>query len=105
MQILVKEGLHNLGFNIPRSKVTARQVIMLNKVEKELPSNSDLAKVDNIELQEIMKNTAKSTENLIEQFEELPQGQETLPMCELQGLDKQLRSIMGLLKVEVVKKG
>ena len=51
-----------------------------------------------------MKNTAKSTENLIEQFEELPQGQETLPMCKLQGLDKQLRSITGLLKVEVVKK-
>ena len=53
MQILVKEGLHDLGFNIPRGKVTARQVIMLNKVEKELPSNSDLAKVDNIELQDI----------------------------------------------------
>ena len=68
---------------------------MLNRVEEKLPSASDVAKADDIELQEI----AKSTEDLITQFE----GQETLPMRELLGLDKQLRSIMGLLKVEVTK--
>ena len=34
----------------------------------------------------------------------IAQGQETLPMCELLRLDKQLRSIRGLLKVEVAKK-
>ena len=42
----------------------------------------------------------KSTEDSITQFE----GQEMLPMCELLGLDKQLRSIRGSLKVEVAKK-
>ena len=73
---------------------------MLNRVEEELPSVSDVAKADDIELQEITENTMKSTEDLITQFE----GQEMLPMRELLGLDKQLRSIRGLLKVEVAKK-
>ena len=68
---------------------------MLNRVEEKLPSASDVAKADDIELQEI----AKSTEDLITQFE----GQEMLPMRELLGLDKQLRSITGSLKVEVTK--
>ena len=39
-------------------------------------------------------------EDLIAQFE----GQEASPMRELLGLDKQLRSIRGSLKVEVAKK-
>ena len=69
---------------------------MLNRVAEELPSMSDVAKADDIELQEI----AKSMEDLIAQFE----GQETLPMLELLRLDKQLRSIRRLLKVDVAKK-
>ena len=69
-------------------------------MEEELPSVSDVAKADDIELQEITENTMKSTEDLITQFE----GQEMLPMRELLGMDKQLRSIRGLLKVEVAKK-
>ena len=73
---------------------------MLNKIEEELPSTSDIAKADNIELEEFMENAMRSMENLIKQFE----GEETLPRCELQGLDKRLRSIRGSLRVEVVKK-
>ena len=41
---------------------------MLNRAEEDLPSRSDLAKADDIELQEIMENAAKSTENLIEKL-------------------------------------
>ena len=37
---------------------------MVNKAEEELPSTSDIAKVDEIELQEIVK----SMENLISQM-------------------------------------
>ena len=98
--ILDKNRLHNLSFDIPRGKVTAREAVMLNKVKEELPSASDVAKADDIELQEIMENAAKSMEDLIAQFE----GEEMLPMRELLGLDKQLRSIRGSLKVEVAKK-
>ena len=99
-QILGKEGLRKLGFDIPRGKLMARQAVMLERVEEELPSMSDVAKVDDIELQGIMENTVKSTEVLIMQFE----GQEMLPMCELLGLDKQLRSIRGSINVEMAKK-
>ena len=88
---LSKEGLRNLGFDIPSGKITARQAVMLNEMEKELPSASDVAKADDIELQEIMENSMESMKDLIAQFE----GQETLPMRELLGLDKQLRGIRG----------
>ena len=54
--ILGKNRLRNLGFDIPRGKVTARQAIMLNKAVEELPSESDLTKVDDTELQEIVEN-------------------------------------------------
>ena len=40
---------------------------MLNSVEEGLPSISDVAKADDIELQEITKNAARSTEDLIAQ--------------------------------------
>ena len=51
--ILGKGGLRSLGFDIPRGKLTARQPIMLNKTQEELPSESDITGTDDIELQEI----------------------------------------------------
>ena len=60
MKILGKEGLCDLDFNIPKGKVTARQAAMLNKVEEEIPSASDVDKVGDIELQEIAKSTEDS---------------------------------------------
>ena len=75
---------------------------MLNRVEKDLPSTSDLANAGNIELQEITENAARSTENLIKQFQ--GESSEDLPMRELLGLNKQLRSSRGSLKMEVAKK-
>ena len=42
--ILGKSGLRNLGFDIPREKVTARQAVMLNKAAEELPSESDVTR-------------------------------------------------------------
>ena len=61
----------------------------------ELPSISDVAKADDIELREIMENAAKSTDDLIAQFKTASQFEETLPMCKFLGLDKQLKSIRG----------
>ena len=55
--ILGKNRLRNLGFDIPRGKVTAWQAVMLNKAAEELPSESDITKADDIELQ---KNCRKS---------------------------------------------
>ena len=103
MKILGKEGLRNLDFNISKGKVTAQQATMLNKVEEEIPSAPDVDKAGDIELQEI----AKSTEDLIFQIKDVQTDTDDLfehPLREHLGLDAQLRSIRGSLKVEVAKK-
>ena len=51
--ILGKNRLRRLGFNIPVGKITAWQAIMLNRAAEELPSESDITRADDIELQEI----------------------------------------------------
>ena len=56
--ILGKNRLRRLGFNIPVFKLTARQAIMQNKAPEELPSESDITKADDIELQEIVEKTS-----------------------------------------------
>ena len=58
--ILGKNRLRRLGFNIPVGKVTARQAVMLNKAAEELPSAFDIAKEDDIELQEIAEKHRKA---------------------------------------------
>ena len=63
VDILGKGGLHNLGFDIPREKVTARQAVMLNKA----PSESDITRVDDIELQEI----AEKASSIISQIKDV----------------------------------
>ena len=77
--------------------------MLLNKVEEEIPTASDVDKVGDIELQEIPKNM----EDLIFQIKDIQTDTDDLfkhPLRELLGLDAQLRSIRGSLKVEVVKK-
>ena len=76
---------------------------MLNKAAEELPSESNITGADDIELQEI----AEKASGIISQMKGVQTDTEDLfenPLCELLGLDKQLRSIRGSLKVEVVKK-
>ena len=53
---------------------------MLNIIEEEQPFMSDVARADDTELQEIMKNAVRSMENLIEQLE--GESSEDLPMHE-----------------------
>ena len=101
--ILGKNRLRRLGFNIPVGKLTAWQAVMLNKAAEELPSESDIIKVDDIELQEIVEEAS----GIIFQIKDVQTDTEDLfehTLRELLGLDKQLRSIRGSLKVEVAKK-
>ena len=67
-EILGKNRLRDLSFDIPKGKLTALKAVMLNRAEEKLPSESDITKADDIELQEIMKNASKSTEDLISQM-------------------------------------
>ena len=81
----------------------AQQAVMLNKAAEELPSESGITKVDDIELQEI----AEKTLGIISQIKNVQTDTEDLfehPLLKLLGLDKQLRSIRGSLNVEVAKK-
>ena len=106
-EILGKNRLRNLGFHIPKGKLTAQQAVTLNRVKEELPSTFDTAKADDIELQEITENASKSMEDIILQMKNDESQTDDLfeyPLRELLGLDKQLRSIRGSLKVEVAKK-
>ena len=56
--ILGKNRLRRLGFNIPVGKVTAQQAVMLNKAAEELLSESDITGTDDIELQEIAEKAS-----------------------------------------------
>ena len=103
VDILGKNRLRRLGFNIPVGKLTAQQAVMLNKAAEELPSESDITKADDTELQEIVKKAS----GIISQIKDVLTDTEDLfehPLHKLLGLDKQLRSIRGSLKVEVAKK-
>ena len=100
--ILGKNRLCRLGFNIPVDRIAARQAVMLNKAAEALPSESDITGADDIELQEI----AEKASGIISQTKDVQTDTEDLfehPLQELLGLDKQLRSIRGSLKVEVAK--
>ena len=101
--ILGKNRLRRLGFNRPVDKLMAQQAVMLNKAAEELPSESDITKADDIELQEIVDKAS----DIISQIKDIQTDTEDLfkhPLRELLGLDKLLRSIRGSLKVEVAKK-
>ena len=65
--ILGKNRLRRLGFNIPVGKLTVQQAVMLNKAAEELPSESDITKADDIELQEI----AEKTSGIISQIKDI----------------------------------
>ena len=103
VDILGKGGLCNLGFDIPRGKVTAQQAVMLNKAAEELPSESDITGVNDVELQDITEKAS----DIISQIKDVQSQTDELfkrPLHDLLGLDKQLRSICGLLRVEVATK-
>ena len=72
--ILGKNRLRRLSFNIPVGKVTAWQTVMLNKAAEELPSESDITKADDIELQEI----AEKTSGIISQIKDVQTDTEDL---------------------------
>ena len=95
-------GLREMGYNITKTNLKLQFVLDLLEKHADLPSSSEIAKADTIELEEI----AKSMEDLIFQINNQSQTDDLFehPLRELLGLDKQLASIRGSLKVEVAKK-
>ena len=102
--VLTKEGLREIGFDIPKSSVSARKALM------KMPSASEIGKANEIEMQELTGKAIDANEDLIREISS-DRGTQTgeddpdMPtMRELVGLDKELRSIRGSLKVEATKK-
>ena len=87
-----------MGYNISKTNLKPRFVLDLMEQQAQLPSIHEIAGMDEIELEEI----AKSTEDLIFQVNNQSQTDELFehPLCELLGLDKQLRSIGGHEKLK-----
>ena len=103
IRVLGKNRIYNLGFNVSEWPLSRKQSVALNKAQEELPSASDITGADDIGLQEI----AEKASDIISQIKDVQTDTDELfehPLRELLGLDKQLRSIRGSLKVEVAKK-
>ena len=96
-------GLREMGYNIAKTNLKPRFVLDLLEKQAELPSSSEIAKAGDIELEKI----AEKASDIISQVKDVQTDTDHLfehPLRELPGLDKQLRSIRGSLKVEVAKK-
>ena len=96
-------GLQEMGYNITKTNLKPQFVLDLLEKQAKLPSSSEIAKADDIELEEI----AEKASDIISQIKDVQTDTDDLfehPLQELLGLDKQLRSIRGSLKVEVAKK-
>ena len=84
VDILGKNRLRRLDFNIPVGKVTAQQAVMLNKAAEELPAQSDITWADDIEHQEI----AEKASGIISQIKDVQTDTDDLfkhPLRELLG--------------------
>ena len=105
VKILGVRGLRNLGYNVPEGQSAWDFIKMKKQIKEKLPSVSDITKADDIELIEFSRESSKISEDLIMDIKDTQtQTDDLLPMRELLGLDTQLGSIRGSLKVEEVKK-
>ena len=91
-------GLQEMGYNITKTNLKPRFVLDLLEKQAKLPSSSEIAKADTIELEEIAKNT----EDLISQINNQSQTDDLFehPLQELLSLDtKQIDNLNEDLKV------
>ena len=72
--ILGKNRLRRLGFNILVGRITARQAVILNKAAEELLYESDITRADDIELQKI----AEKASDIISQIKDVQTKTEDL---------------------------
>ena len=99
--ILGIRGLQEMDYNITKTNLKPRFVLDLMEKQAELPSSSEIAGTDEIELEEI----AEKASDLIFQIKDVQKDTDELfehPLRELLGLDTHLRSIRVSLKIKAV---
>ena len=64
VKILGANGLHYLGYNVPKGQ-SALDFIKMKRAKEKLPSASDIAKADDIELIELSRELSRVSEDLI----------------------------------------
>ena len=103
-------GLREMGYNITKTNLKPRFLLDLLEKQTKLPSSSEINRASDIELQELTERPVTAIKDFIQEISS-DRGTQTgeddpeMPtMRELVGLDKELRSIRGSLKVEAAKK-
>ena len=103
-------GLKDMGYNITKTNLKPRFLLDLLEKQTKLPSSSEIDKASDIELQELTERPITAIKDFLQEISS-DRGTQTgeddpeMPtMRELVGLDKELRSIRGSLKVEAAKK-
>ena len=99
-----EKGLHNLGFDISKNKLSAQQATMLNKIEEELPLTCKITASD-VEFKNLTDMLTTNVQEMIH-MERDTQTDDLFkyPLCERLGLDKELKNIQGSLASEAAKK-
>ena len=110
-RVLGKTRLREMGFDIPKGNFSAKQATILNKIGEDLPSSSKVSQATDLELETISKDVIDSNEDLISLIRESVDNEATqtddlfeYPLRELIGLDREMKTIRGSLKVEISKK-
>ena len=103
-------GLREMDYNITKTDLKPRFVLDLLEKQTELPSSSEINRANDIELQELTERPITVIKDFLQEISSDRGTQtgkddpEAPTMRELMGLDKELRSIRGSLKVEATKK-
>ena len=103
-------GLREMGYNITKTSLKPRFLLDLLEKQTKLPSSSEIDRASDIKLQEMTERPITAIKDFLQEISS-DRGTQTgeddpeMPtMQELVGLDKELRSIRGSLKVEAAKK-
>lgn len=109
--ILGKRRLRNLGFDIPKGKITARQAAKLNKIQEGFPSTSKIETATVEELETISGDVINSTEDIISLLKQQSVDHEATqtddlfkyPVREMLSLDKSVQKVRGGLQLATAK--
>ena len=88
----------------PKFKNARKEVRKLNEKLNESSKALESSSTTDVEAIELMEMTSKDIDGLEQEMSFITERDKLLPLRELEGLDKQLRTIKGSLKVAIAKR-